>query len=389
VKEATLDLSQATQLLTWLDEEHRKDKALLMALQSQVDAQKTQLKDQARQLQEIEALLARVEGSLPKAAQLEESIQTVRTEFAGLLAKHAAQHESLEEDRAQAEQQETETLGRIIHQVQERVEALGSFEHTMQMLSEEDGKLRSEITKSISQISDLSRRAEGQQARLDLLEKDAPAMRDGLTAVRLNGEELNNRLMALKVGLDNVASPLDAKLEQLQSSLEDTNKQRASELLGIQGKQQDQARQLDGLEKELKVLQAPMARWTKQMEEFTVQFERNRKALYDLREMEKQVRQQGNEMMELQRVTADRMRTELREWQDNQVRVDEEQSARVEQIQAWQRKVNETLAGVDGRLEQNKQAVESYAERLWETWTGYMQGQVGILESILKQRRES
>jgi len=51
--------------------------------------------------------------------------------------------------------------------------------------------------------------------------------------------------------------------------------------------------------------------------------------------------------------------------------------------------VNETLAGVDGRLEQNKQAVESYAERLWETWTGYMQGQVGILESILKQRRES
>ena len=214
-------------------------------------------------------------------------------------------------------------------------------------------------------------------------------MRDGLTAVRLNGEELNNRLMALKVGLDNVASPLDAKLEQLQSSLEDTNKQRASELLGIQGKQQDQARQLDSLEKELKVLQAPMARWTKQMEEFTVQFERNRKALYDLREMEKQVRQQGNEMMELQRVTADRMRTELREWQDNQVRVDEEQSARVEQIQAWQRKVNETLAGVDGRLEQNKQAVESYAERLWETWTGYMQGQVGILESILKQRRES
>jgi chromosome segregation ATPase len=383
-----LDLSQATQLLSWLDEEHRKDKALLMALQSQVDAQKAQLKDQARQLQEMEALLARIEGSAPKAAQLEESIQAVRTEFAGLLAKHSAEHESLQADRAKTEQQEAEKLGRIIHQVQERVEALGSFEHTMQMLGEEDGKLRSEITKAASQIADLSRRLDGQQPRIELLEKEAPTIRDGLTAVRLNAEELNNRIMALKAGLDNVAPPLEARIEQLQSSLDDTNKRRASELQLIQGKQQDQARQLDDLEKDIKTLQAPMARWTKQMEEFTVQFERSRKALYDLREMEKQVRQQGNEMMELQRLTADRLRTELREWQDNQVRVDEEQSARVEQLQAWQRKVNENLTEVEERLEQNKQDIESCYQLLWETWARYLQGQIGILDGMVKQRRE-
>jgi chromosome segregation ATPase len=384
-----LDLSQATQLLTWLDEEHRKDKALLMSLQSQVDAQKTQLKDQARQLQEMEALLARVEGNLPRVAQLEESIQAVSTEFAGLLAKHTAEHESLLEDRAKAEQQESERLGRIIHQVQERVEALGSFEHTMQMLGEEDGKLRSEVTQAAAEISDLSRRAESQEARLDLREKDVLEMRDGLTAVRLSGEELNNRIMALKAGLDNVAPPLEARLEQLQASLEDINKRRASELQAIQGKQQDQARQLDDQEKELKTLQTTMARWAKQMEEFTVQFERTRKALYDLREMEKQVRQQGSEMMELQRVTGDRLRTELREWQDNQVRVDDEQSTRLEQILAWQRKVNETLTDVEVRLGQNKQAVESCTELLWETWSSYLQGHLGILEGMVEQRRES
>ena len=119
-----MDLSQATQLLSWLDEEHRKDKALLMSLKGQADAQKAQLKEQARQLQEIEALLARVEGQLPKLAEFEETIQSVRTEFAGLLAKHQTEHEVLEEKRTQAEQLETETLARIIHRVQERVEAL-------------------------------------------------------------------------------------------------------------------------------------------------------------------------------------------------------------------------------------------------------------------------
>jgi len=84
-----LDLNQAIQLLTWLDEEHRKDKALLMALQSQIDAQKAQMTEQARQLQDIQAALTRIESQLPKLAQFESAMQSVRTEFAGLLAKQA------------------------------------------------------------------------------------------------------------------------------------------------------------------------------------------------------------------------------------------------------------------------------------------------------------
>ena len=82
-----MDLNQATQLLSWLDEEHRKDKALLMALQSQVEVQKAQLTEQARQVQEIQAALARVEGQLPKLEQLDIALQGFRSEFSGLMTK--------------------------------------------------------------------------------------------------------------------------------------------------------------------------------------------------------------------------------------------------------------------------------------------------------------
>jgi len=381
-----LDLSQATQLLTWLDEEHRKDKALLMALQSQVDTQKTQLKEQARQLQEIQAMLARIEGQLPKLAQFEDSIQSVRTEFASLLAKHAAEQEMLAEKRTETEQLESETLARIIHQVQERVESFGSFENTVAALGDENSKLRGEVTRAFTQISDIAKRLDAQDQRMDLLTQDAQQFRDALTNARIAYEDLNDKNMALKAALDALGPRLDAKIEQLQPALEEMSKRQRTELDALQVKQQEQARLLEEMGNEFRTVQAVTARWAKQIEEFTAQFERSRKALYDLRELEKQVRQQGNEMLELQRLTAERQRTELREWQDSQVRVDEEQTIRLEQLEAWQRKATEALQSLEEHLEQNKRDIGTCADKLWQTWTEYMQGQMKLLENIVKQR---
>ena len=381
-----MDLSQATQLLTWLDEEHRKDKALLMTMQSQVNAQQAQLKEQARQLQEIEALLARVENQLPKLAEFEGSIQDIRTEFAGLLAKHAGEHEVLDDKRMRSEQLESDALARIVHQVQERVEDLGSFEKTIALLGEEDGKLRSEITKTFAQLSEVSKLLDAQQLRLDLLQQDAQVFRDTATNAKIVHEDLNDKFMALKATAENVQSTLSTKIEQLQTFFEESNNARRTELDSLQAKHQEQARLVQELDKDMKELKTPVDRWTKQMKEFTAQFERNRKTLYELRELEKQVRQQGNEVTELQRLAAERLRTELREWQDNQIRVDEEQTAHLEQLEAWQRKAMETLKDLEDRLEQNKQDLVACTDQLRQTWTEYVQTQTNFLENIVKQR---
>jgi hypothetical protein len=125
------------------------------------------------------------------------------------------------------------------------------------------------------------------------------------------------------------------------------------------------------------------------MEDFAEQMERNRKTMYDLRELEKQVRQQGKEMAELQRLATERQRAELREWQDNQARVDEEQAIHVQQLEAWQQKAKKTLKSLEDRLEQNRQDVEACSDEFWQVWTAYTQGQIGLANSIVKQRRKS
>lgn len=385
-EEELLDPSQATQLLTWLDEEHRKDKALLMSLQSQIDAQKAQLTEQARQLQDIQTVLTRMEAQLSRLTQFEGTIQSVRTEFASLLTKHAAEQETRQGQRLRADKQESETVARLVRQLQERVEGLGSFDSSVALLHDQDGRLQAELIKVTAQLSELVKRLAAQDERIDQLSQDGQTQRDGLASSRLKHDELSNQFISLKAAFDAFGPRVDARLEQLQTSIQDAGKKWPSDLEPFQIKLQDQARVLEQMGKEIKALQSPLNRWTKQMEEFTAQFERSRKTLYDLHELERQMRQQGSELTELQRLAAERQRAEMREWQDNQVKVDEEQSARLELVETQQRKTAEAIEKIQGQQQENQQKIAQHVDELWQTWAAFVQQQAKVFGDLQRRR---
>ena len=292
-----MDLNQATQLLSWLDEEHRKDKALLMALQSQVEVHKAQLDEQSRQLQAIQASLSRIEGQLPRLNQLDNSLQSMRTEFSNLVAKQSVERDGLEEKRQQSERQEAEAIARIVRQVQDRVDALGTYENTITVLREEDAKLRSRLTEVLDQVSEITKRLDMQQPRTAQLEQDVGVFRDSIAEHRVASENLGNKVLQLKAELDALGPRLENKVDQTQSALEDLRERRRIEVDEARIRQQEQGRRIDDLEQEMGGIQAPIGRWAVQIAEFAEEFERNRKTIYDLRELERTVRQQGKEMI--------------------------------------------------------------------------------------------
>jgi chromosome segregation ATPase len=304
------------------------------------------------------------------------------------VAKQTAETEGLQEKRVAAERQETEAIARIIRQVQDRVDALGTYENTITVLREEDAKLRSEMSEAFEQLGALSRRVQSQPPRIDQVEQEVPILRESLAESRIALENLNNSYLQLKAELDSATPRLEARLEQLQLALQDLSERRRVELDEVQVRQQEQVRLTEDVQKEVAAIQTPIARWASQMEEFSERFERNRKTLYELREVEREIRQQGKELLEMQRIAADRQRAELREWQDNQGRVDEDQNIRLDQIEARQPKTAEGLQRLDERLEQNRQSIESRIDEFWQVWSSYMQSQVEVVQKVVKQRRK-
>jgi chromosome segregation ATPase len=381
-----LDLNQAVQLLTWLDKEHRKDKVLLVDLQSQVEVQKAQLTEQARQFQQVQAALARIEGELPKVALIESALQGIRTEFAALLARQTLNQEGLDDKRIQADRQESESIARIVRQVQERVDSLGTYENTIADLRDTDRQLRSQVAESLEKLSDVARQVDEQSPQLAQLQGEMGGVRDTLAGAQLAIEDLSSKCMQLKADLDVAGPTHTARMDQLQAALEELRGRRRSEADTVQVRQQDLARRIDTLQADSKAVQALTSRWSTQMAEFAEQFERNRKALHSIRELESTVRQQGKEMIELQQITAERQRSDVREWQDGQLRVDEEQDARLHELESWRARAADTLSAVEESLRQNRQALEAASSALWKAWVDYGRGQMNLVNSIINEQ---
>ncbi len=381
-----MDLNQVIQLLTWLDEEHRKDKALLMAMQSQIDAQKAQLTEQARQLQDIQASLSRIEGQLPRLGQLDAAVQGVRSEFSGLLAKHSAEQDARDDMRTRSSKLEAESIARIVRQIQERVEGIGSFDQVAALLREEDGKLRGEVARAFNQFLEVNKRLDTQDERLAVLTQETQGSRDGLAANRLEHEALSAQHLSLKAVVEALGTRLQTQLDQFRSGLEAEAKAQQAGVNTLQLKLQEWDRRQEELSAEFRSSQPPLARWNKQLEEFAAQFDRNRKTLYDMQELEQQIRQQGSEVAELQRLAVERQRTELREWQDNQVRVDDEQTARLVRLETWQTKSATVAQSLEDRLQQNKQAIQACSDELWQVWTKFIQAQAKVLDGLKQEK---
>ena len=66
-----MDLNQIAKRVTWLDEERRRDKDEIARLQSLLDAQAEEMRDQARHIQELEGRHASVQAQLTALPVLE------------------------------------------------------------------------------------------------------------------------------------------------------------------------------------------------------------------------------------------------------------------------------------------------------------------------------
>ena len=83
-----MDTAQIAQMVNWLDEEHRRDRAEIARLQQRLEAQSSDIVEQARRIQELEARLAGTQAHLTKFGQIEHSIQNTKLEITDLGGAH-------------------------------------------------------------------------------------------------------------------------------------------------------------------------------------------------------------------------------------------------------------------------------------------------------------
>jgi chromosome segregation ATPase len=310
----TMELAEISQRLSFLDKERRKDKEMVSSLLERLEAQTNQLTTQARQIQELEGLLASTRAELVKFTHVENSMDQLRQELTLLIEKNEEKRDKAHRELSRLRQVEQETVVRQLADVRKELEPLPRYDEEIKGLRAENTRHSGLITNLQHQFAELDKRSEDRVQSVIYLEEQR--RQDNR---RIN--QLEGTVSTLHQKIDDLAD----KIPLLEQTIQAKNAKidEAAELMEQQAQMIENQR-VDGfrwerqisewskLVQEIKQESSSMATQTVRLRE---QHDQVRRALGDLEPFRERLERRQDEMTEMQRLADDRQKRIMEEWQ--------------------------------------------------------------------------
>jgi chromosome segregation ATPase len=270
---------QNVQLLSWLDEEHRKDKVMMGDILGQLDQHLTQITGLTKGLQDLEERLARVQSQSLRYSQIEQALGQVKTEVTLLFEQFNQRVQQREDDAFKVRQMERERLDKAVAELSTKID---------------------EVARPIPQFAsdhDAIRRMEGGQI---------PLLR-GLEELSKRQESFNARLSVAEEWVKRTGA-LIAEIQQLAERL---RQERADALEVTRRADQARARQVTEWSEQMKVARREMEDWVSQLRPLLELPKEVRGYLATLRDLESELKQIEPRMTQRQKLLEEFSRTEI------------------------------------------------------------------------------
>lgn len=382
------ELAQAMHLLTWLDEEHRRDKAEIAKLQQRIEAQATEIADQARRLQELESRLTGVQAQQARVPEFTRGLELVKKELLTMI-------ESLEEERHRAEREaarlrlsDVEAQSRSITELRKRIEVLPELADKLETRYAEDRRLSQEVVTLREKLVELGKGMSDWPRRAAFLEEQRVQDTKRIAQLQQEMSELFKRLEPYPGRFE----LLDEQLRRLSNEVEELRGQlpllteKQTQLSERYLKDRSEVnRQLSDWAEALRQDQQQMERHAKELRTFREAHDEVRRTLENLSQLEERMGQESRQVAEAQRVAEERQRHEWEKWQEGndkrwskhemeQARVVTELHTRVDEMGEH---ISDVIAGLD--------ALHPEVERLWRTLEGDAEARLAAAQERLVQ----
>jgi chromosome segregation ATPase len=140
-----MDTTQLAQMVTWLDEQHRRDREELTKLQQRVEAQTSTMQEQARRIKSLETQLSSARMQLGRFDQIDESLQNTRNELTIMVNAQADEMAKMRREMEQSRMTDREAISRSVAEVRKELGRIRPLEEEQKIRKTEVQRL-SEIT---------------------------------------------------------------------------------------------------------------------------------------------------------------------------------------------------------------------------------------------------
>ncbi len=364
----TMDLSQLTQMATWLDEEHRRDKAELIRLQQRLESQVAEMQDQARALKEIEARFVGVQTQLLKFAQLEKALQQLKDEVVQMLAQ--ADERRLQESR-EAERIrsiERDTVSRALNEIRRDLQRLPRLEEEIGLRKEEQRRVNEQIIALQQSSAALSQEVENRLRGLPFLEEGrsqdvrriAQLQQESLEALK-RIEQHDSQLRVLEDAIQRQERDL-SELKELVSQLRAAQREfTEKQLLEVERMKRQIADWSETLEVQLKKIDE----FEDRIQQFGEAFRQDRQVVESVTRFQEIIRREQTQVAELQRLAEDRQKRQLEQWAEENEKRWKRELLRWEHQWGEQAKRNAQIADQFHQIEERLAHHQADLEAAW------------------------
>ncbi len=311
-----MSIDQNTQLLAWLDEEHRRDKATIADLAGQLDQHLTQINGLSRSIQDLEERLARLQSQSLRYSQIEQALGQVKTEVTLLFEQFNQRIQQREDEAFKVRQRERERLDKAILDLTTKMDEVAQQWRPFAPDHDAIKRLETGQLPLVRGLEDLSKRQESLIARLSVTEE----------WVKRTGA-------------------LIAEIQQLSERL---RQDRADALESQRRADQMRSRQITEWNEQMKVSKREMEDWVGKLIPMLDLPKEVRTSLAGLKEMESELKQIEPRLVQRQKLTEEFSRTEIAAMK---IEMDKRLSTSTKDWEYWKEDFQKKLATTSTRFD--------------------------------------
>lgn len=360
-----MEITQLEQLVRWLDEERKKDKTLVLALQERLEQQNLVIEAQAKELETLRQEIVVLRTDVRRTDEYPGMVEKSHRDLTGMVEelREQVRRERAESDRLR--RMEQEAISSQVAELDKKIRPFFRYEEQLKAREAGEQRLQTQLQQLSGALADLTKRTEDRLQLIVYLDEqrraDArrlAALEGELPPLRKTVDELNVKLVRLEDAIRKlpgrveeaiqIAKSYDPKIEELRVS-DFQREQRIKQYF-------DQAERVN----------AELVRLVEQTQKYALLYNQNKQALEALEAFQARLDKRQSESTEMQRLAEERLKRQWEEWQAAFAR--DWQKRLVTEEDRWRRqdlsgqKVAEHMASLD------EQVAFYYSElaALWE-----------------------
>jgi hypothetical protein len=393
-----MDIAQLAQMVNWLDEEHRRDRAEIARLQQQIESQSADLLEQTRRIQDLEGRLASTHAQLGQFNQIDSQIQNIKQEFSLLVDREEEARSQSIRELERTRLNDREALSREIGEVRRELPRIGRLEEASQSRKGEDERLNEMISTVRNQVTVVAKEIEDRTRQIPFLAEQRTSDTKRIAQLQQETVELFKRIEAqagrlplLEEGIRRVGvevekmRPVPAELREAQQTFMER----------VRVELVDRLQVLNRWQETIDDQKSMVNQSLEQIQSFARQVDSARRAAQAMQEFQETLKREMAQVQELQRLSEERVRREMDEFREDAEKKRRREDLRQEHLWKEQDKRNRDVLEYFPPLIHDIKVHEEMLRQLWKLQEGYgarylnaAQNWLDGLQDALRERDE-